>query len=470
MEEELLADAAAPLLSGLLRMGALAPALRLHREALQLEVRAAVKEVLGLALRSVAAAQPAAASPERSLGDRLRSLPVACYVALLEAVAAALLAVVQRAVAVHELARALLQPPPEGGAPGAAEEALRESAETVAAAGEAAAQRWAKLLLVRGPVHARLRVPQMALVAATTHSVADALDARCSGRRSAVLRATLSSQAKALLCALHEQASSQLAASLEAEQWSRCDVPPAFQAMADGLVCAGLGLDPPAWGGTGGVGDAQECLQLGGVPFACVASSLLLLRTLAQYVEFAAAMPSLATEALHRALEALKLFNSRSCALVLGAEALQSSAGLRSITAKHLGLASLQLRLALALLPHVRSALGRALPPSRQALLLTALDRCDSDLKLHRTELHTKLLLLAGEFGAHVTNVIRGLVLEAHGYKVRVTEFTGLEHTMKNELILAERHQRGNAQARGELNRLIDQLGVKPALLDVMPA
>jgi hypothetical protein len=72
------------------------------------------------------------------------------------------------------------------------------------------------------------------------------------------------------------------------------------------------------------------------------------------------------------------------------------------------------------------------------------------------------------EFGAHVTNVIRGLVLESHGYKVRVTEFTGLEHTMKNELILAERHQRSNAQARGELNRLIDQLGVKPALLDVM--
>jgi hypothetical protein len=72
------------------------------------------------------------------------------------------------------------------------------------------------------------------------------------------------------------------------------------------------------------------------------------------------------------------------------------------------------------------------------------------------------------EFGAHVTNVIRGLVLEAHGYKVRVTELTGLEHSMKNELILAERHQRSNAQARGELDRLIDQLGVRPALLDTM--
>jgi hypothetical protein len=72
------------------------------------------------------------------------------------------------------------------------------------------------------------------------------------------------------------------------------------------------------------------------------------------------------------------------------------------------------------------------------------------------------------EFGAHVTNVIRGLVLEAHGYKVRVTELTGLEHSLKNELIIAERHQRSNAQARGELDRLIDQLGVKPGLLDVM--
>lgn len=74
------------------------------------------------------------------------------------------------------------------------------------------------------------------------------------------------------------------------------------------------------------------------------------------------------------------------------------------------------------------------------------------------------------EFGAHITNVIRGLVLEAHGYKVRVTELTGLEHSMKNELILAERHQRSNAQARGELDRLIEQLGIRPALLDTMTA
>lgn len=69
------------------------------------------------------------------------------------------------------------------------------------------------------------------------------------------------------------------------------------------------------------------------------------------------------------------------------------------------------------------------------------------------------------EFGAHITNVLRGLYLEAHGYKVRVTELTGLEHSLKNELILAERHQRSNSLAKAEFERLVDQLGVRPALL-----
>ncbi len=74
------------------------------------------------------------------------------------------------------------------------------------------------------------------------------------------------------------------------------------------------------------------------------------------------------------------------------------------------------------------------------------------------------------EFGAHATNVLRALVLEAQGYKVRVTEFTGLEHSLKNELILATRHQQGNALARRKLDQLVEQLGVRPGLLDVMDA
>jgi hypothetical protein len=69
------------------------------------------------------------------------------------------------------------------------------------------------------------------------------------------------------------------------------------------------------------------------------------------------------------------------------------------------------------------------------------------------------------EFGAHLTNVLRGLYLEAHGYKVRVTEFTGLEHSLKNEFIFAERHQRSNPIAQAEFDRLVREMGAAPSLL-----
>ena len=69
------------------------------------------------------------------------------------------------------------------------------------------------------------------------------------------------------------------------------------------------------------------------------------------------------------------------------------------------------------------------------------------------------------EFGAHATNVLRGLYLEAHGYKVRVTELTGLEHSLKNEFIFAERHQRANPRARAEFDKLAKEIGAAPKLL-----
>src|SRR6185312_4728654 len=69
------------------------------------------------------------------------------------------------------------------------------------------------------------------------------------------------------------------------------------------------------------------------------------------------------------------------------------------------------------------------------------------------------------EFGAHLTNVLRGLFLEAHGYKVRVTELTGLEHSLKNEFIFAERHQLSNPRARAEFDKLTKEVGAAPKLL-----
>lgn len=69
------------------------------------------------------------------------------------------------------------------------------------------------------------------------------------------------------------------------------------------------------------------------------------------------------------------------------------------------------------------------------------------------------------ELGSHLTNVVRTLVLAAHGYKVTVTELVGWEHSAKNELILARRIQRYDAAARDQLCAVLDRFGIEPALV-----
>ena len=73
------------------------------------------------------------------------------------------------------------------------------------------------------------------------------------------------------------------------------------------------------------------------------------------------------------------------------------------------------------------------------------------------------------EFGAHYTNVLRTLVLRARGYRVRATELTGWEHSVKNELILARRVGRYHRGAEAQLGALLEEIPVRPWLLEALP-
>ena len=75
--------------------------------------------------------------------------------------------------------------------------------------------------------------------------------------------------------------------------------------------------------------------------------------------------------------------------------------------------------------------------------------------EIWRHPLHTR------EFGSQITNVLRCLELEAHGYQVTVTELVGWEHSMKNELILARKVGKGKASARERLQQVLDELGIQ---------
>ncbi|RCS59958.1 class I SAM-dependent methyltransferase [Parvibium lacunae] len=82
--------------------------------------------------------------------------------------------------------------------------------------------------------------------------------------------------------------------------------------------------------------------------------------------------------------------------------------------------------------------------------------------EIWRRPLHTR------EFGSHLTNVLRCLQLEAHGYQVTVTELVGWEHSMKNELIIAtksaEKKGKPNRKQAERLQAMLSTLGLQDSL------
>jgi len=74
--------------------------------------------------------------------------------------------------------------------------------------------------------------------------------------------------------------------------------------------------------------------------------------------------------------------------------------------------------------------------------------------EIWRHPLHTR------EFGSQVTNTLRCLQLEAHGYQVTVTELVGWEHSMKNELLIAQRKGPPKPHTTARLEALLERLGL----------
>lgn len=79
----------------------------------------------------------------------------------------------------------------------------------------------------------------------------------------------------------------------------------------------------------------------------------------------------------------------------------------------------------------------------------------DALTELWRHPIHTR------EFGSHLTNVLRCLQLEAHGYQVTVTELVGWEHSMKNELIIASYKDLPRKRAAERLNEVLRSVGLE---------
>ena len=109
---------------------------------------------------------------------------------------------------------------------------------------------------------------------------------------------------------------------------------------------------------------------------------------------------------------------------------------------------------AFVLVPCCQAEVARHLSQSK-ALSLTRTPLAE----LWRHPLHPR------EMGSQITNVLRCLYLEAHGYQVTVTELVGWEHSMKNELILARYTGQRKRAAAQRLRAILEEFGLL-ALLD----
>lgn len=232
-----------------------------------------------------------------------------------------------------------------------------------------------------------------------------------------VMRQSLLNQTKVYLDQSHEGYKAKLVNTLDSERWMQCDVSPERQAELERLVSGksflqskpkdsssiavsaaeSQSLADPGIGGAGGARKKElRPVIIEGSVYNVVWSVLLLSEVCMVYLDVAVSFPNITTEIISKIVELVRLFDSRSRQLVLGAQAIQSAARLKSISAKHLSITAQSVGLVSALLPHIRAALLSQLPPKHQ-LLLTEFDRVSHELIDHHGQIVAKFVSIVGD-------------------------------------------------------------------------
>jgi vacuolar protein sorting-associated protein 54 len=146
--------------------------------------------------------------------------------------------------------------------------------------------------------------------------------------------------------------------------------------------------------------EKKPIAEVEGVKYKVVWSSLLLVEMIMTNLSSAAHFQSLAANAVAKVSELLRLFNTRSTQLVLGAGAIHSAARLKSINAKHLSMVTQCLGMMSALLPHIRAALMAQLP-AKQHTLLSDLDKIKKEYVDHNEKVLNKFVTIIGGIVEH---------------------------------------------------------------------
>ncbi|TYZ63737.1 hypothetical protein PybrP1_003706 [[Pythium] brassicae (nom. inval.)] len=245
------------------------------------------------------------------------------------------------------------------------------------------------LFAVRKEVQAVYTMPQLRLLYDTTMDFVVAVE-KLTGKTDYTLRGALFSQLKLFLEKYHHAQMAKLVSTLDHELWKNTEISvPRHKALED--LSSGRGVSLTLSDDRAVAGETAapfKAVAICGKSFRVVWSVLLMLEIVMNYMSCAANFPVLATDVLQRSIEIFRLFNSRTTQLVLGAGAMQI-ARLKSISTRHLALASQSLDLAMTLIPHIKAALAAHFT-DRQKLLLDEFDRVLRDYAEHNEKIFSK--------------------------------------------------------------------------------
>eukprot|EP01133_Synstelium_polycarpum_P002290 gene2290-2597_t len=280
------------------------------------------------------------------------------------------------------------------------------------AVNETMQEKIASLVKARSEANARLALPDFVVLNQHINSFIDFSERVLVQTKKKVtpLRSIQLSQSKQFLDTLHKNRISSLTLLLENEEWTPVQVVSEFQTIVNHLVDVSLAQVSPVLGpeATNSLDNTvvvppseqqigiSDDILISGEKFKVGNTSLMLLKFLNDYINCIEKLPSLIIDSIPKLIELLHTFNGMTYQLVLGAGARQLMK-LKTITSKHLGLASQCLSFQIKLIPYLKTVLQRYLQSKTQLPLLNGFDKMIQDFTSHRTEIFNKFVSILKE-------------------------------------------------------------------------
>jgi vacuolar protein sorting-associated protein 54 len=250
-----------------------------------------------------------------------------------------------------------------------------------------------------------------------------------SGRSGASLKSAVDSQIKEFVSRFGNSQRHTVVEVMDADKWDAKDFGEAEASQLTRVLEGGT-RDAPAWHQTSMIWlseddravDVANGVISNGKPissakdkvrsatvdeqrFVLPESAAAILRAVESFEHLMTGIPSMGQEIASNLLECLKLFNSRSSQLILGAGATRS-AGLKNITTKHLALASQALSFIVALIPYIREFFRRYMS-STGSNFIAEFDKVKRLYQDHQNAIYEKLIEIMSSRAAVHANAMK---------------------------------------------------------------